>query len=174
MTGLGFFTLPAGLSGPLHILEPEGFSPWWWLLGAVLLYLLWRRLRRWWREIPTRQPRTASPVRRSRRGGGGEAAQKIQRLQALYRTTGQYREGCHALAHMLREFVAEGRLGRPVPGGRCLTARELAEPLGDTALSRFLQRLADLQFDRREPDGEDFDGACDLAVDLARDQEGRP
>ncbi len=172
MTFVGFFTLPAGLSGPLHILEPEGFSPWWWFLAAVLLYLLWRRLRRWWREIPARMPRTTSPNRRPGKGKGGGPTKQIQRLQALYRTTGQYREGCHALARMLREFVAEGQLGRAVRGGRCLTARELAEPLGDTALSRFFQLLADLQFDRREPDSDDFDGACDLAVDIARCEGG--
>jgi hypothetical protein len=173
MTVLGFFTLPAGLSGPLHILEPEGFSPWWWLLGAILLYLLWRRLRRWWREVPSRTPRASTRPGRGKAGPAHGLTRSIERLRTVTHATGQYRAGFHALAQTLRESIEAGRLGRAVPGGRCLTARELAEPLGDTALSRFLHLLADFQFDRREPDGDDFDGACDLAVDIARGKEGR-
>ena len=156
--------LPFGLAEPLHIEEP--FPTWKLVLAGLVLWLIYRLLRLLWRwlqrvEVPASPVPPAPP---SFLDGFAVAVDEIRR-----RYGDDYRRGCHALAEALRgHFDAlelPGSAGRaPYP---TLTAREIEGQLGDTPVSRLFTLLSDLQFYPREPTKGDFEGACELAVDVA-------
>jgi hypothetical protein len=67
------------------------------------------------------------------------------------------------LAHLLREHFSKLRPQTLLT----LTAREISHRLGDAKLGSLFEPLADLQFRRREPSRQDFEGICDLAAESA-------
>lgn len=155
--------LPHGITDPLHIEPP--FPTWAVILGVLLLWFVYRLLKAWKErsagdgsrvEVPA-----PAPPKQSRIG----AVIKDIRTAAL--AEGAYRRGCHQLAAVLREHC-DRYLDR---GGALahLTAAEMALRLGDTALTRYFDRLSRLQFERRPPTRREFDEACDLALDVAVD-----
>ena len=149
--------LPFGLTEPLHLDEP---FPWRAIVVAILLlWLLARFLRslRRNRQEPPAEP-VPPPVPRSR------IAEEIRALRTRYGRSKDFRAGCHELAEMLRSFF---EAKRDVPFST-LTVGEMKPKLGDTAVVRFFSLLADLQFSRRTPTKSDFEGACDLALDVTR------
>jgi len=153
--------LPAGLSPPLHVLEPSGF-PYGALLALLALALLWWLLRR------RRRPRaTATATPRATLAAVPGPRSDLQRaIDALRRRTlrsADYRAGCHHLAELLRRHGEEtGRHPLSV-----LTAGEIATLLGRAPLAAVLELLAELQFRRHEPTRDDFEGACDFAGEVA-------
>jgi hypothetical protein len=81
-----------------------------------------------------------------------------------------YRKGCHELAAALREH-----LGEQLESGHAvatLTAAEMADRFGDTGFARFFDLLSQLQFHRRQPTRSDFEGACELALEVVVDVGG--
>ena len=156
--------LPAPLAAPLHILEPW---PWrqavGWLLAAIALYLLVR----WWarrrRRGPTSRGRPAGVS--GRRG----FAASVDTIRQRARKSGRYRRGCHELALLVRQTL------EPLASRRLdvLTAREIKGRLGDDGRTRLLVLVADLRFGRRSPTRSDFDGACDLALEVSEAADGR-
>jgi hypothetical protein len=160
--------LPEPLAGPLHFPSPPSCA-WllvWFLLVAGLLFwlgrLLWRRLRR---ASAARGARPAPPPRRRRAASGIGAA--IAAILDRHLRSATYRRGCHELSAALRTHWEEGGLGQPAgPRFTRMTAREIGGRLGDRPATRLLSVLSDLQFGRRGPTREDFQGACDLAAEL--------
>ena len=159
--------LPADLAEPLHLLKPD---PWatalGWLAALLLLTLLWmlyRRLRR------RRAARPLPPVPPSPPVAAVSGIEKsIDEIRRRY-SDADHRQGCHQLSAALREHYEETDRHR----FSTLTVREVAAAIGDVALTRFLGLLADLQFGRREPSRDDFQGACELAVSVARSRRQR-
>lgn len=157
--------LPAGLADPLHLSYP---IPWKLVFGLALLLLagiLFALLRAWLRRPrpprATHQPAAAQP----RLSGLADA---ISGLRQRHRDSVAFRHACHELSTLLRRHY-EGATGREYS---TLTAGEIRRAVGETAGSRFFSVLADLQFKRSAPTRNDFEGACDLALDVTR-QESR-
>jgi hypothetical protein len=153
--------LPAGLAEPLHLLPPGGDDP---LLPALLLLLLlvallvgsiWRRRRRF-AAIGSRPAATGpAPTR---------LTEQLRRLHHRHRSPGRRRLGCHRLSQLARRELEprRRRAGIPAPFST-LTAREVAEELGDGPAADFLRHLAGLQFGRQPPRRDDYDAAFELA-----------
>ncbi len=156
--------LPGGLAGPLHFPSPPGWSlpAAAVLLAAVLLWQLWRWLRR-------RAARPPAPVP-SRPSAPPTPVGIFELLGSLLRrhlTAGSYRAGCHELSGALRRHWEEQGLGGAARSRLTrLTAREARRQLGDRPAIRLLELLSQLQFGRSEPSRNDFEGACKLAAEL--------
>ena len=151
--------LPAGLEYPLHLLEPW---PWGEILTVIFLafllaLLVWRRRRRKAPEAPATPPPVPSPVVPTR-----GLADAVADLRRRYRMTGDTRGACHELAGLVRGHFERLR-GRPYT---VLTAGEIRRREGDSPLSRLFGRLATLQFGRESPSRQDFDGACDVVLEV--------
>lgn len=158
--------LPAGLADPLHLSLPVP----WKLLGVLAALLVasivWVLLRRWLarrrraprRSLPEPAPATAPGL-----------AEAIDALRRRYRKSRAYRRACHELSALMRgSFEQSTRRGYST-----LTAGEMRSEIGDTRTVRFFGFLADLQFGRREPTRNDLDGACELALEVAKPGAGR-
>lgn len=152
--------LPAGLAPPLHIDEPPDWSSLVALLAVALLCLVWwlyrRRRAALAAAVPPPSPE-APPAPAS-----GLAAAVLALLEDFERHRDP-RRGCHDLAWLLRQHLGARR--RQDLSTR--TARELREVLGDTALGRAIESLANLQFRRRRPSRNDFTGICARVVKAA-------
>ena len=149
--------LPFGFTDALHINEP---FPWRGIVFAfLLLWLLYRFIKSLRRERVVSAPPPSAPVRTRSR-----FAQEIQRLRKRYLSSKDFRAGCHELADLLRQHF-ESKRKHPFS---VLTAREIERRVGDSAVSRLFSLLADLQFSRRPPSKSDFEGACDLALDVSK------
>lgn len=155
--------LPADLADVLHLLDSRT-DDWHWLAwtlcfvsATVLLAWLGRRRRRPSSAPAARRPPSASPVAAS-----GLAA-KIDRLRADVLINGQFRQGCHRLAALLRQ---QGEQVETQPMTRW-TSGEIAQFLGDVPMSRVMGLVAELQFSRQEPLQGDFEGVCELAREAA-------
>lgn len=157
-------SLPHGFTEPLHILEP---FPWGRLLllglvatlVAALVLLLWR----WWRRSRSATP--AVPAAPPPPPAIPGILDSLEELRRRYLESALHRQGCHALSELLRRHFG-GHHDLPFV---FLTAQEIAGRAGDTAMTRLLRVLSDLQFARRPPGAGDFDGACDLARDVLLD-----
>jgi hypothetical protein len=155
--------LPAGLADPLHLSVP---IPWktifvvggWLLAIALLLWLirLWLRRRR---EAAARRPAPVPPPLPQ-----PGLADAIEALRRKHRKSGAFRAACHELSTLLRGYF-ERSSRRPYS---TLTAGEIRRQVGDGTTSRFFGILAELQFRRRQPTGNDLDGVCDLALEVAQ------
>lgn len=159
--------LPGDLAEVLHILDPstgEGFP--WRLPGLLLAALLWLWLRRRWRWEPPPPPAAPpkAPIVPSQ--GDSRLAAQIAELRGSVLISGQFRQGCHRLAELLRQRGEEVE-GRPLSRW---TAGEIAGYLGDSALSRVVTLLAELQFGRRVPNQSDFEGVCELAAEAGQEK----
>lgn len=159
-------SLPHGLADPLHIDEP--FPLWTLVAGALVLWLLYRMVRSL-RERLTVRPASvpvAIPTEKPPEDGG--IASVIEAIRRRYRRHEAYRHGCHELASALREhFDRSAEKPTTSDSLTTLTAAEMARNLGDSAVARLFGLLAQLQFYRRAPTRSDFDGACDLALEVA-------
>ena len=89
----------------------------------------------------------------------------IEAIRRRYREREAYRPGCHKLAAALREHFGRDLEGRD--SLTTLTVTEMARLIGDTPVARLFGLLSELQFYRRVPTESDFDGACDLALEVA-------
>lgn len=155
--------LPADLADPLHMAGPEGSSSGWLLALALLAAaLLSRRIARRRRSAPAPQRAHPAPAPSPPPAAEGLEAE-IQEVRSMFSTTGNFREGCHALAEVLRRGL--GR--RNGVSFATLTAREIQQALGEGALPSLFGLLADLQFRPAEPARDDFLTVCDLAADTA-------
>lgn len=151
--------LPHGIADPLHIDEP---FPTWALVAAALGVWLLYRLFRYVRDRPAVPlPVLESSPAPAQDGRIGSVIEAIRR-RAFERNA--LRAGCHELAAALREHF--GRNLAPGVSLEHLTASEIERRLGDTAVSRYFRLLSGLQFLRRPPTASDFDGACDLALEV--------
>ncbi len=150
--------LPAGLADPLHLAQPFPFRTL-AVIGLLavlaLLWMLWRRLRR---RRPPAPAAAVSPPLSPPAAGIGAA---ITAIRGRFLDADR-RRGCHQLSETLRAHLERGGRHR----FSTLTAGEIAAAIGDVAVARFFDLLADLQFGRREPSRSDFDGLCDLACDV--------
>lgn len=156
-------SLPHGVTDPLHIDEP--FPTWALWASALVLWLLYRLYRRW-RERPAesakqvREPRPNAPSH-------NPIGNRIENIRSRALLQKAYRKGCHELAEALREHLAERlEAGQSLTS---LTAIEMADRFGDAAFARFFGLLSRLQFHRREPSQSDFEGACELALEVVVD-----
>lgn len=155
--------LPAGLADPLHLSYP---IPWKIVFGLALLLLagiLFALFRAWLRRRRPPRPTQAPDVARPRTSGIADA---IAGLRQRHRDSVVFRSACHELSKLLRHYF-ETSTGRDYS---TLTAGEIHREVGETASSRFFSFLADLQFARGAPTRNDFEGACDLALDVARQE----
>jgi hypothetical protein len=153
------------------MLEPSGCSCWWWLLVLAFLFWLGRRFLRWAKKVSDAQKgKQRKPG--SRRRGTAPAA-RIKAVRAKAHSTGDYRGGSYHLAETLRQLLQEGRLGKALPRGPFLTARELEAEVGPGPLAALFHRLAVLRFGRDAPTAEAFDAACEEAVDVIQKKGGR-
>lgn len=160
--------LPAPPAGPLHYPSPPScawLAVWLLLIAALaawLARLLWRRWRRHLDALPPPQRRPAAP-RRDRAG----IASAIAGIRDRHLEDGTYRLGCHELSGALRGHWEERGLARTT-GQRFtrMTAREIEGRVGEHPATRLLSLLSELQFGRREPSRDDFQGACELAGEL--------
>lgn len=158
--------LPAGLSEPLRMLEPAGCSCWWWLVVLAFLFWLGRRFLRWANKVSQEQKGKLKKPGAGRRGKGPAA--RIKALRAKAHETGDYRGGSYHLAETLRQLLQEGRLGKALPRGPFLTARELEAEVGPGPLAALFHRLAVLRFGREAPTAQAFDAVCEDAEDVVR------
>ena len=167
--------LPGPLAGSLHFpSSPSG--AWllvWFALVAGLVFwlgrLLWRRLRRYLGARPSPPARPAARPRGLFGIGSAIAAILDRHLQSE-----SYRQGCHELSEALRTHWEQRGLIRPAgPRFTRMTAREIEGRVGDRPATRLLSVLSDLQFARREPSRDDFQGACELATELVAKRGGR-
>lgn len=158
--------LPAGLADPLHLAQPLVPTPAFLAalaILALLCFLWWRRLRRRRTPAPA-PPAPPAPAPPPALGIGGT----IDEIQRRYLHADR-RRGCHRLSAELRaHFEHRGRHRFST-----LTVGEIAAAVGDVALSRFFDLLADLQFGRRDPSRSDFRGICDLAREVVGAEGGR-
>ncbi len=156
--------LPGDLADVLHLLEPisdERWGGWKWLPLAAILGVWWWRQQR--RVAP--KPRPVTPIEVPKRLPlGSELADKIERLRQQVLLTRRYREGCHRLAALLRQRGEEAE-SQPMT---VWTQGEITAYLGDIPLSRAMALLAELQFGRRAPGRDDFEGACELAAEASQ------
>ena len=165
--------LPGPAAGPLHFPSSPSCAwllVWFLLVVALLVWLgrlLWRRWRRYLASRPAPPARPATPPRRS-----PGIASAIAAILERHLSAGSFRQGCHELSGALRRHWEERGLLRPA-GARLtrMTAREIAGRVGDRPASRLLALLSELQFGRREPSRADFQGACDLAAEVAAEPE---
>lgn len=155
--------LPSGLADPLHLPPPV---PWKFLalLGAALLAAIVFSLLRAWLRRRRRAPKMALPAPVPAATPGIVAA--IEDLRRRYRESRAYRAACHELSSILRLYFERSTRRRY----STLTAGEIRRELGETRTTRFFSFLADLQFGRRHPSGNDLEGACDLALEIAREE----
>lgn len=149
--------LPFGFTDALHIDEP---FPWRGIAFAVLLlWLLYRFVKSLRRErTVTASPPTSVVLPR------GRFLEKVQKLRRHYLRSKDFRAGCHELAGLLRSHF-EAKRSQPFS---VLTVREIEASIGDTAVSRLFSLLANLQFSRQPPSKSDFEGACDLALEVSK------
>ena len=148
--------LPFGFTDALHIDEP---FPWRNIVFTLLLlWLLYRFVRSLKRDSPPKRPSAPARQPRSRFG------QQISALRKRYRRSKDFRAGCHELSEILRQHF-EAKRKKPFS---VLTVGEIQEEIGDGAVSRLFSLLANLQFSRQEPSKSDFEGACDLALDVSK------
>lgn len=153
-------SLPHPITEALHIDEP--FPTWTLLVAALLLWALYRGYR-YWRARAAAAP--SEPVRAAPPPPEGERIVSV--IEAIRQRTLEqhaYRAGCHQLAAALKEHF--GRSLSPERSFERMTASEIARRIGDGAVSRYFDLLSRLQFFRRPPSRNDFDGACDLALDV--------
>jgi len=162
---MGAQSLPHGLTEPLHYQSPA-----WLLLPIAILLALASAFALWWFLRRTRQaaqPEDASGSGRGRAASAGGLKAEIEALRARFAETGDYRSGCHALALLLRDHFTRKRGRRLLP----LTAKEIGPRLSDMAIGSLFELIADLQYRRRPPQHDDFDGVCDLARESTK---GKP
>ena len=167
--------LPAPLAGPLHYPAPASCA---WLVVWVLLVaalvgwlgrLLWRRLRR---ALADRPRKPAAP--RPRPTGPFGIGSAIIAILDRHLAAESYRQGCHELSGALRRHWEERGLVRPAgPRFTRMTAREIEGRVGERPATRLLSVLSELQFGRRGPTRDDFQGACELATELVSKRGGR-
>ena len=143
MTGL-----PHGLTAPLHIDRPPPYG----LMAIALLLLVIRRKRSAEKTIP---PVLSTPQT-------GDIGTLIEELRRRHRRLSDFRLACHELAAELRTYY-DRKMRRSIS---TLTTREMVGRLGDTAVTRLFQLLAELQFSRKSPSRNDFEGACDVALEV--------
>lgn len=151
--------LPHPITDALHIEEP--FPVWTLLAGALALWLLYRLARRW----SNRPVAPVAPVAPPPEPAG--ASRVVALIEAIRRETLEqrsYRAGCHRLAAALKEHFGASLWSQR--SFEHLTAAEIAVRIGDGPVSRFFSMLSELQFYRPPPSRSDFDGACDLALDV--------
>jgi len=153
--------LPGELAEPLHFPHP-GLARW-PLLALLALAILWALYRRWLRRRRSRAGETpaASAPKRPRREPRGRKAptfgQVLYALQKRILASRAYRDGCHDLARLLKEYFESKGLGS---GKRVhctrMTAREVRRATGSVAASELLVKLSDLRFRRDEPTRGEF------------------
>lgn len=166
--------LPAGLTDPLHVLDPDAWSVVTLLRNLLLLALvlwLWHRWSRWRSRRHSPAPTSHRPPPPPTPQANSALAGAIDDLRRSTLASGDYRQGCHGLARLLREHGE--RTGRhPLT---VLTAPEIAMALGGAPLVTVFQLLADLRFSRAEPSREDFEDVCVLAKEsMAKGRSGAP
>lgn len=152
--------LPSGLADPLHLPFPV---PWKFLaaLGALLLAAIVFALFKAWLRRRQRAPQMPLPAPVPSPQPGIAAA--VEEIRRRYRKSRAYRAACHELSKLLRSYF-ESSTRQPYS---TLTAGEIRREIGDSRTARFFASLAALQFGRRRPSGNDLDGACDLAIEIA-------
>jgi hypothetical protein len=154
--------LPEPLSEPLQMFTLGPPVSWWQLaLAAVITWVFWRWLLK---PRPVPAPVAAPPlpavaplpVQRS------EFVTKLYALEGLYLESKDYREGCHALAALVRTYL-EKQVGQEV---EALTAVEMSTAFKDPRIGRFATELRDTQFARENPTRDLFRRLCREAKQL--------
>ncbi len=155
--------LPAGLAEPLHLDLP---IPWRALamVAALLLLSLVATLLLWWLRRRRRAAPRALPAPAPRRRAAG-IVEAIEALRRKHRRSRAVRRACHELSVLLREHFESG-----FRGFVALTAGEIRGRFGEHRRSRFFELLARLQFGRSQPTRNDFEGICDLAVEVVGEE----
>lgn len=163
--------LPAGLTDPLHLLEPWWHSPERWLPAVLALLLFWWWLRRRSRRpAPTVRP-APPPAPLPAPPRADSLAVAIRELRDRYRASGDLREGLHRLSALLREHLLAFLPWEERHPGH--TALELARRFDDTPSGPLLRVLSDLGFAGREPTRDGYDDAFRVAEVVARDLASR-
>ena len=153
--------LPGGLADPLHYQNP---FPWtlFKVLAALAVGILVITLLRWW--LGRRQQAPSRPLPAPLPSRPMSLVASIEEIRRRYRESRDYRQACHELSTLLR-WAFESATRRRYS---TLTAGEIRRQLGESRIARFFSFLGELQFGRRAPSGNDVEGACDLAIDVAR------
>lgn len=149
--------LPAGLAEPLHLVAPIPLRALLFFATAVALlgWALWRHHRR------RQQPSAAvAPARATSQGEPGIFARIIE-LRRRYGESNAHRQGCHALAALLRDHF-EATSSHPCT---ILTGLEIDRAFEDRSWSGLFELLGELQFRRREPSEKEFHTAYYLAAE---------
>ena len=155
--------LPHELTDPMHYLDPAWvLVPMLVLAGLAIAALIWWRYRRAAAAEASGSPIASRSGRATRQRAG--LVSQIEALKQRFLDRRRYREGCHALAELLRVHV--GRRRRIALESR--TAQEIRDRLGDVGISSLFELLAELQFRRVEPSRDDIAGNCDLVLDTER------
>lgn len=156
--------LPADLAAALSF--PDSGDGWWrpLVLAAVVLALLlhWAWYRRRHRLRP-RDRRLAPPPAPADRLD--DPSDPVAAIEARHLLAGTYRQGCHALADLLRERAAWSLRGE-IDDVSALTGRELGRRARNRAAAELMSTLGDQRFARGEPTKRDFRTACTLTRDV--------
>lgn len=141
--------LPEPLLEPLPIFSLGPPIPWWQLLLAGLIAWGISRWLRKLKSVPTSAPATALPPVPAAPplAQMSEFAALLMSLEESFSRTGNFREGCHALAAAIRTHL-EKQVGQEV---EALTAVEMDKAFEDPRIGRFATELRDAQFGREEP-----------------------
>ncbi len=155
--------LPAAPADPLHILPPESL----WLLlaaaGMLFLALAWLVARRLFRRVPKPAPASPpvpAPVPTVPAESGITGL--INALEREFLDSKAFRDGCHALAALVKSRLARST-GLAVEH---MTSPEIARAIEEPEVGRFMIALSRRRYGRDEPRRRHFAQACGEAREL--------
>jgi hypothetical protein len=150
--------LPEPLSDPLPMFTMGPPVVWWQLaLATLLAWAAWRWLIKP-RPVPPRVPASgpALPVAPAPQVPRSDFVTKLFEIESLFLESKDYREGCHALAALVRTYL-EKQVNQEV---EALTASEMSTAFKDPRIGRFATELRDAQYARESPTRDLFRRLC--------------
>lgn len=156
--------LPEPLSEPLPMFTWGPPVVWWQLaLAALLAWAVWRWLikpRPVLPQVPVSGP--ALPAASVAEVPRSDFVTKLFEIERLFLESKDYREGCHALAALVRTYL-EKQVNEEV---EALTASEISTAFKDPRIGRFATELRDAQYGRESPTRDLFRRLCREAKSL--------
>ncbi len=156
--------LPEPPADPLHILPPESLLMLLAAAGMLFLILAWLVVRRFLRRRPPSPagPPPPSPQPLDTVPAETGIATRIKALERTFLDSKAFREGCHALAAVVKSHLARST-GLAVEH---MTSPEIARAVEDQRIGRFMTYLGRRRYGREEPRRKHLVEACGEAREL--------